>query len=417
METSASTSMRTIPSQAGSPVAPAAPAKPARNRMAALDGLRFLAAMFVLAFHYLGNSGGNWGGDLGKIFPSAHHTASYGFLGVEFFFLISGFVICMSSWGRGLGSFFASRASRLYPAYWAAVILTTLLYMVKPAAGTAAKPSAFLMNLTMLHFSFGVPNVDGVYWTLWLELRFYLLFALVVWRGVTYRRVVAFCLLWTTASILIPSFNNPVLHGIIQEDYSPYFIAGIAMYLMHRYRPSPLLWAIVGTQWILAQYQVGSRVVEGTRQTGAHLTWTGGTVLVTLFFLAVLAVSLGWLDWARWRWLTFLGSLTYPLYLVHEAFGLEMVSMWHGHMAPWALVGLATAASLVLATLIRTFVEKPVTPRLRRAMERSFQEMRLQEPPLRKALASPVEPAVVTKEPVVLVTEPVVMAEEAVGRI
>lgn len=394
MDSSASTPTRTIPPQRSSSAAPP------RNRMAALDGLRFLAAMFVLTFHYLGNSSGSWGRDLGKIFPSAHHTASYGFLGVEFFFLISGFVICMSSWGRGLGSFFASRASRLYPAYWAAVILTTLLFMVKPAAGTAAKPSAFLMNLTMLHFSFGVPNVDGVYWTLWLELRFYLLFALVVWRGVTYRRVVAFCLLWTAASVLIPSFNNPILHGIVQEDYSPYFIAGIAMYLMHRYRPSPLLWAIVGTQWVLAQYQVGSRVVEGTRQTGAHLTWWGGTVLVTVFFLAVLAVSLGWLDWAHWRWLTFLGSLTYPLYLVHEAFGLELVTVYHGRVAPWALVGLATASSLILATLIRTFVEKPVAPRMRRAIERSFQEARLHEPPLRKAAGPPSAPAAAPQEPI-----------------
>ena len=360
-----------------------------RSRMAALDGMRFLAAMFVLSFHYLGKSGSTWGKDLDKTFPTVHPVADYGYLGVEFFFLISGFVICMSSWGRGLGSFFASRVSRLYPAYWAAATIVTLMLVWKPAEGRPLPFSDYLSNLTMLHFAFGVSSVSGTYWTLWLELRFYLLFALVVWRGVTYRRVVAFCLLWTTASILTPSFNSQFLHGIVQEDYSPYFIAGIAMYLMHRYRPTPLLWMIVGTQWILAQHQIISRIAEGTRQTGDQLSWNVGTLLITGFFLAVLAVALGWLDWARWRWLTFLGSLTYPVYLLHENVGLEYIVLWHGHVSPWLIVLAATGTSLALATLIRTFVEKPLAPRLRKAVERSLAEASvkdlLREPAARTA--------------------------------
>lgn len=367
--------------------APKAP----RNRMAALDGMRFIAASAVLAYHYLGDTEGIWGRDPGRVFPSEHHATSYGFLGVEFFFLISGFVICMSSWGKGLGSFFASRVSRLYPAYWAAVTLTTLIFVWNPAAGSPLRLDDYFSNMTMLHFSFGVASASGVYWTLWLELRFYLLFALVVWRGVTYRRVVAFCLLWTAASVLVPAFNSPILHGIVQEDYSPYFIGGITMYLMHRYRPNPLLWLMLGTQWVLAQHQVAARVVEGSRLTGAHLSWNGGVILITVFFLAVLAVALGWLDWANWRWLTVLGTLTYPLYLVHSSVGQEIIKVWYRkahHPNAWVILAVATASSLAVAWLIQRFIEKPFGPRLRKAVQRSLKEINLPEPALRAARAA-----------------------------
>jgi peptidoglycan/LPS O-acetylase OafA/YrhL len=64
-----------------------------------------------------------WGTSPKEQFPTLHSYAAYGCLGVEAFFVISGFVNRMSGWGRSLTSFFASPASRLLPAYWAAVVL------------------------------------------------------------------------------------------------------------------------------------------------------------------------------------------------------------------------------------------------------------------------------------------------------
>ena len=352
----------------------------AHERVAALDGLRFLAASMVLCFHYLGDSSWAWRKWLWQIFPTAHAVASYGFLGVEFFFLISGYVICMSSWGRGLGGYFASRISRLYPAYWAAVVVTAFLLVWNPRYGPPLHRSEFLMNLTMVEQAFGIRQADGVYWTLWVELRFYLLFGLVVWRGVTYRRVVAFCLLWTAATVLASAINLPMLHLIVQDDFSPYFIAGIAMYLMRRYRPTALLWCLVGFSWLLAQNRMTYRVAEGRQETGAHLTWGTATLLVTFFYAAVLMVALGRLDRVRRRWLTVVGALTYPLYLVHEALGLDLIELLHAKMSPWSLVALATASSVLLAVLIRYLVERPMARPLRHAVERSFREISPAEP-------------------------------------
>src|SRR3990170_483158 len=89
-------------------------------RLEVLDGLRFLAAMAVLAYHFT-TMDRIWQRPAVDVFPQ--QTFAYGWLGVYLFFLISGFVICMSSWGRGAGAFLVSRAVRLYPAYWLSVVV------------------------------------------------------------------------------------------------------------------------------------------------------------------------------------------------------------------------------------------------------------------------------------------------------
>ncbi len=98
-------------------------------RLYVLDGLRLVAALMVVLFHYVALYGG-WENNPRAVFPSLHGYARYGWLGVEVFFLISGFVICMSTWGRSLGDFVVSRVSRIYPAYWVAVLLTAAVVTV-----------------------------------------------------------------------------------------------------------------------------------------------------------------------------------------------------------------------------------------------------------------------------------------------
>ncbi len=68
-----------------------------------------------------------------------------------------------------------------------------------------------LLSLTMLQSGSGVRDVDGVYWTLWSELRFYLLFLEVVWTGLTYRKVVLFCCVWGASAVLAPAAGLPLL--------------------------------------------------------------------------------------------------------------------------------------------------------------------------------------------------------------
>ncbi len=224
-----------------------------------LDGLRFLAVLLVVVYHYVAY-GSEWGQPRTQAFPGLYVPAAYGWLGVQLFFLISGFVICLSCWGRSLSDFFTSRVVRLFPAYWFAVLATTLVVGLVPG-GTRPRPwQDVLTNLTMLEYPLGAPYVDGVYWSLWVEARFYLIFAVVVWLGLSYRRVLAFCLLWSAAGVLAFSLPGvPLLQTLVMPEYCWFFIGGMAFHLMRRFGPDLLLWLLVGFTFL-----VGCRAVQPT---------------------------------------------------------------------------------------------------------------------------------------------------------
>ncbi|MEE4418917.1 acyltransferase [Streptomyces sp. DSM 41528] len=346
-----------------------------RPRLYVLDGLRFVAALMVLGYHYLTLRDG-WGNDPQAFSPELYHVAQFGWLGVEVFFLISGFVICMSAWGRTLGDFVKSRVSRLYPAYWVAVLLTASVLTLWPRVRSADSLETVLTNLTMLQQGVGVSDLDDVYWSLFIELKFYLLFALVVYKGVTYRRCVLFCGLWTVAGVVAYKADTSFLSVWAIAPYSPYFIAGIAFYLMYRFRPTMLLWAIVAVEFLLAQHYVKGRVVMnlGDKAATAH-DWPA-RIGVLLAFLLMAAIALGLFDGVRWRWLSRAGSLTYPLYLLHMYIGFTLISLLRHRLPAPVLLTSIIALMLVLSYAVNRWVERSVGAWLRDGIDRGLQEMR-----------------------------------------
>ncbi|MEU5314842.1 acyltransferase [Streptomyces sp. NPDC021562] len=360
----------TTPSPAKTAVVPVPSGRP-RPRLLALDGLRLLAALMVCLYHYTGRGGvvsASWHQNPAHIFPTLSRAAVYGNLGVEFFFVISGFVICMSSWGRSLGDFFRSRVARLYPAYWVALLLVTGASLVLPAVVHAVRFDEFLVNLTMLQQPMGVPRVLGVCWTLWVEVRFYALFALtVVLPGVTYRRVVLFCSVWTLATVLSTAAGGPWTELVVMPQYAPYFIGGLALYLVHRFGNQALPWGIVALSWIL-----GLRMAsEGAWHHGSPRDPYVVMLVVTLAYAAVAAVAAGWTRWAAWPWLTTAGALTYPFYLIHEHLGWFAIRVLHRSwgLPAWPTLAITVCTMLGLAWLIHRFVETPIGPRLKRALK------------------------------------------------
>lgn len=360
----ADTLARTIP-------APPA-AKRARPRLRALDGLRLVAALMVAGYHYGGRDGEiseAWGSSPQLQFPTAHSWFAYGCLGVQIFFVISGFVICMSGWGRPLRAFFASRASRLLPSYWAAIILVTAVFALPVVTYHAVSPSDALVNLTMLQQPLGVDRVLGVCWTLWAELRFYALFALfVVMPGANRARVILFCAVWTLAAVIAEGADEPLLDLVLMPEYAPFFIGGIGIYLVHRDRKDLTAWGIVGVSWLIGQHYAVDRLWHAPNPDFfSYRTSFGIIAVVTAGFAAVLLIALGALHRVDWQWLTVAGALTYPFYLVHEHLGWVTVAALHRGLGlpSYATLGLTVAAMLLLAWLLNRLVEERLTPLIR----------------------------------------------------
>ena len=357
-------------------------------RLYALDLMRFVAASSVVGMHWiaLGNGVGAYGAPRAQpygvpyarqIFPhSATDALTYGGLGVELFFLISGFVICMSSWGRTVGQFGASRISRLFPAYWFAVLATTLVVVTLPRLGVPRDFNLFrttLFNLTMVQRFFGAPDADPVYWTLAQELRFYLLFAIVVAIGTTYRRVLYFCWLWLFLALFTAMTGNGTLDAFLQPNYAPYFIGGIAFFLMWKFGPNLLLWGLVGVTFLIAQAQLQP-------QPPVAFGWDAPiwpeVLVVTLSYVLMALIALHKLDWVRWKGLTVLGALTYPLYLLHQEIGFTAIAYLYPRLPAKVMLPLMFAVLLAVCWLVHRFIERPGQRLLKDGIKNSIEAMR-----------------------------------------
>ncbi|HLS64244.1 MAG TPA: acyltransferase [Ruania sp.] len=343
-----------------------------RGRLRAMDALRLLAALAVVLFHFTTRDHGRWGAQLPhEVFPALSHVVRYGYAGVHLFFTISGFVILMSVWGRSPRQFVASRISRLYPAFWVAVLATATLRWWWPAfSGRSIRE--VLANLTMFHEPFGIPSVDGVYWTLWVEMQFYLLMLVMAFLGITRRRVltVAFALplVCTVLVMTVPHVDARAT----ALSWAPLFAAGMVLYVIFRDGHTWQRWALVGLNTAQAML-VGAthkiHVIDAVA-SGEHTSALLFSLVVLGTIAAVAAVAL--VPAVRdldWQVLTFLGALTYPLYLLHEYFGWTLIQVLHPVLGKWLTLTAAVALSLLLAWLVHRFVERPVHRPLRKALE------------------------------------------------
>ncbi|WP_405925767.1 acyltransferase family protein [Streptomyces sp. NBC_00035] len=356
--------------------APATAQRPPRPRLYMIDALRLLAALMVALHHYIGTYRANqpdnhiWDRPVSEIFPTLFPFATYGWIGVEFFFVISGFVICMSSWSRRVRDFFVSRVIRLYPAYWFAVLFITAVLTLWPAEFTAIPSVKVILNLSMLQQGEGAPAVEGVYWTLWSELRFYVIFMLVVATGLTYRKVVMFCCVWGALAAVAPNSGIPLLVTAVNPEAAWFFIAGLALYLMHRFGQDQLLWGILGLNWVMSQNQLLARIsVEKVS------SWSVSLILYTLFLLLMLGIALGLTDRIQWKWLTTAGSLTYPFYLLHYGIGTTLIHHLHDRIDARLLVPAVIIAMLTLSRLVHRFVEVPLSRKLKQGLTRAFSRL------------------------------------------
>ncbi|WP_229870626.1 acyltransferase family protein [Streptomyces phaeofaciens] len=334
-----------------------------------MDGLRLVAAVMVAAYHFLGTPTPHFWGttELRDFAPLLHEISRYGWLGVEFFFALSGFVICMSCWGRTPAQFTVSRIARLFPAYWCAVLLVVALVLASRLghwpAGTRIDPRTVLGNLTMAPGPLGLDLVAGVSWTLWVEARFYLLMAVLLVLGLSYRRTVTFCAAWLLAGVIALELHSPLLDEFVLTRYTGLFVAGIVLHLMHRFGQSLLLWLLLGFAWSYELTVLELRVADHvtTPPGESPPSWAVCAAVLTCCLGLLALAGIGPLTRLRQRWLVTAGGLTYPFYLVHQSIGIPLAK---GLLRAWPRLGplpsmaVSVICVLGLSLLIHTTVER-----------------------------------------------------------
>lgn len=338
------------------------------ERVNEIDLLRFIAALAVVFFHY---SFRGYAADGASImpYPWLAPAAKYGYLGANLFFIISGFVILMTAEHGSLRKFVVSRIVRLYPAFWACCTITFIVVLLWGAPRFAANLGQYLANMMMLNAFMGVDYIDGSYWTLFVELKFYALVGAVLALG-RMGQVQAMLAGWLLLAVLGEAWPNKYLRYFLIVDYAAYFIAGAVCFLVWSRGLSGARIGLLLLCWCLALFQSQQAVaaMSAHYRTGFSAYVAGG--LVTACFGVMLLVALRATGvFGRIRWLA-AGSLTYPLYLLHENIGF-IIFNWaypalNAHLLLWATVALM----LALAWLVHAQVERRVAPPLKRALER-----------------------------------------------
>ncbi len=339
------------------------------TRVNEIDLLRFLAALAVVFFHYAFRGTHGAHPLTAMAYPWLVPVAKYGYLGVELFFMISGFVILMTAASGSLRSFTISRIVRLYPAFWACCTVSFLLILALGAPHFSATIPQYLVNMTMLNGFVGVPSIDGAYWSLFVELRFYALVAVVlVLRRIHQAQL--FLGLWLLASIALVLVPVGKLGFLLITDYSAFFIAGATCFLIwSKGLDLPKLCIVLGS-WLLALYQALAGLNKAESDYDTAMNPYIVAALVTLFFVVMMLVALrrtGVIG--RKRWLL-AGVLTYPLYLLHQYIGFMVFNRAYpavnAHLLFWGMI----LCVIALAYAVHVGVEKRTAAPMKRALNK-----------------------------------------------
>jgi peptidoglycan/LPS O-acetylase OafA/YrhL len=323
-----------------------APANPRQlPRLHVLDAFRALAICAVLVCHYFASWGPpEYAGNLYGYRYSYPIWLGWGALGVEFFFIISGFVIFMTlEKCDNLFEFWLRRFARLYPAYVAAMALTFCVANTLGPVEFASTPSDFLIGLTFTTpFVRGAKFIDQVYWSLIVELQFYILIGLIY--VVAGNRFAAAWAAYVGASLACwfigTTFGLHVLASLANRvfllPYLPHFTLGIACYFLYsgRVRRCGTL-AVVA---LLSYIAVLGR---------APVAWHAAHVVMVVLFVLFLWGKLGPI---ATRPLRFLGEISYSLYLIHAYVGVILIALFTRQFGAPDLVA-AFAATLICVSL------------------------------------------------------------------
>jgi peptidoglycan/LPS O-acetylase OafA/YrhL len=316
-------------------------APPARHQedpehLYAIDLLRFLAAMAVVACHWCFTK--DQMQPIMKISP-----AKYGLFGVHLFFLISGLVILMSAQGQDLRGFVAARIVRLYPAFWICCTISAMFAFADPLLGWPE----YFANMTMFPNPFYGPLINQAYWSLVVEAKFYLLIAVLLLCGWLHR-IELVLWIWLAAAAFSTSY---LMRHVIMAPYASFFVGGCACFLLRK-EPTWKRWALLFVAWAVAMNETGREVAK---QGYVPDTLTS-CLLVTSFFVVILAVSKRWLVIPEWKGIALLGAISYPIYLLHQRIAIEMG--WTTDNP--ALLLLAFAWIIILSWVVHRWGELPL---------------------------------------------------------
>lgn len=327
------------------------------KRMIPLDWMRGISAIFIVLYHFTTQYENRFGHD-----PKWPVNFPWGSLAVVIFFMLSGFLtVFQLNEKSDARSYCIKRLFRLYPAYWCCILITTILMSVFMPE-LAKSPRTIVINAMMLQSFLHVESVDGAYWTLAYELRFYIyiFFVLILKKQ---KQIGKFLVAWLALSIstfIVP--DNGLFH---------YYRSGLELVFMCSRA---------------AQFAIGGCIAILVKNKNNHLAWVGiglgvllqilvgGSGEIIILLLGTVLIFTGVISSERinqralkckgpmnvlHKVVSFFASISYPLYLLHQYIGFMIIhKLEEISIGSEAFIFIPFCAVIFLAYLVHHYVEE-----------------------------------------------------------
>jgi peptidoglycan/LPS O-acetylase OafA/YrhL len=305
------------------------------DRISTLDGFRAACILMVVLFHYYSK----WTPPLhaSNLYPygamlSDNVLFRFGYLGVHFFFVISGFVISMTlARCNNLLDFLVKRFARLWPTMLLCSVITFAFLRLMPVKIFTPSFSDFIPSLTFIdggvfarlkHFQ-NLDWIDGAYWSLFVEVRFYFWAAILFFLS---RSKFLFSFLCFTnlgfiigivgASLVSSPLGKELIALAFIPDSLPWFAAGVGFYYLFKQRDNALAQIIIIESFImlLALAFIQKKIFEIPFYF----------LVFSLFYIFIYRSN--WLKPFNWKPISAIGAASYSLYLLHQNVGVTLIA-------------------------------------------------------------------------------------------
>ena len=379
-----------------------------KNHFAILDPLRFAAALGVAVFHLTFWS---WAGSSTGVAPGFEHYVAadlqfqsaapftwFGWVGVEIFFVISGFVIANSASKSSPREFLIGRTLRLYPAVWVCATLTFIVLLLFAGGSASQFIGPYLKAMLLIPKGLNGQWLDCIYWTLAAEMAFYgLVFCTLLTKKITLRHLAFGLTIW---SALFNIFSVLVLSGVIRSEilyfvvlmfrvpcaafllnHGCFFALGIWLFMSSKRELTIHEWLAVAVTvlsgfaeiYYFASYVVTNiPIISDQSRFVPVAVWAASVLLIAMAAnrsrrpAATASAAAGSLSA---QYLRTLGLITYPLYLIHNVVGSAVIRLLVDAGLDQTL---AVAAGLVLLVLVCWFICAKVEPAIRSQLAKVF---------------------------------------------
>lgn len=322
-----------------------------------LDDLRGIAILTVVFYHYFFVYFKNI--DITnsfiieyKIFNNYLNLGAYG---VSLFFIVSGFVIPMSLKGKSrnttIYNFFIRRFFRLYPTYWFSIILiSSLVFLYKDSNAYTIKQ--IIINFTMLQDIFRVQNIDGVFWTLLIELKFYILTGFLFYIGYLNKiNIIIIFFIISMVTLILGYYDGSRSFGNTLFSYLMLMYLGTSFYYYYilKINKYTLIYSIL---LVLLYFSI-NHLLQKNNEYGFRIGYSSGTIFAIFTFIVCFnyKVKLSILT-------TFFGNISYSFYLLHQVIGYLIIDKLLYHLSSPISQIIAFSIIVILSFLVNRYIEK-----------------------------------------------------------